>query len=65
MLADNSVLEDFEYGMSNEDFKTFWGTMAWPRRIDQAMEVAAEKCTDCREEYALQQQSEQDAYAKR
>lgn len=41
MQQENGVLEDCEYPTSDDDFKNFYSTLAWPRRIDDAIEVNA------------------------
>ena len=64
MQSENGVLEDFEYGMSDAEFKTFWATISWPMKIDEAMGKSLERCVEKREEFALLQRSEQDAFDK-
>ena len=64
MLSDQLVLEGFEFETSDENFKTFWSTMAWPRRIDETIGLAAAKCVEKREEFAMEQEKEQEAFAK-
>ena len=64
MISENAVLEDFEYGMADAEFKTFWATISWPLKIDQAMGVSLERCVEKRDEFALAQHAEQDAFNK-
>eukprot|EP00966_Prymnesium_polylepis_P297170 6866010-Prymnesium_polylepis.1 len=61
---ENGVLDDFQHPTSDDDFRKFYQTLAWPKRIDEEMEHVLEKCQMKREEYALEQQAEQDAFGK-
>ena len=64
MVSENGVLEDCEYPMPDDEFKQFYKTLAWPRRIEEACEVARERADAKRDEYAAAQRAEQDAYDK-
>ena len=40
MVMENGVLEDCEYPTSDDEFKNFYSTLAWPRKIEEATEAA-------------------------
>ena len=64
MVVENGVLEDCEYPAPDDEFKQFYSTLSWPRRIEEACELAAARCQEKRDEYAAAQRAEQDAFDK-
>ena len=64
MLGEQVVLEEFEYATADDDFRKFWSTIAWPKRIEEAMELAQGRCVEKRDEFANAQIAEQEAFAK-
>ena len=40
MMAEQQVLFEFEYLMPDDEFQSFWRTLAWPKRIEEGCEQA-------------------------
>jgi len=64
MVQEQEVIDQFEVLMSDTDFKVFYATLAMPRRVDEQIAVVHAKVTEKREEFAVEMQSEQEAFGK-
>ena len=64
MMKDQATLDEFEFVMPDDDFKAFWATMAWPRRIDEAVEAVSHLGEELRARMADEMTSEQEVFQK-
>ena len=64
MMSEQLVLDDFEYVMPDDDFTSFWSTLAWPRKIGETEERVAIIAEEKRAEFATSMLSEQDLFQK-
>lgn len=64
MVREQSIVDQFEVLMSDSEFKAFYATLAMPKRVDEQIALVHAKAAEKRDEFAVEMQSEQDAFGK-